>query len=180
MQDTNKDVPAPECPEDCSLPECNEVTVEILQMFRENCHMDINSENICNNSLNSSITNRMKAVLLFACLFVGCQSIVPEKNVVVLFFDEAELQIETQDQREKLARALEDMFTLKPSQLRKKLYADYQLVKGMWTLKDILHAYYIPALPQRSFDDSDRLYVDAASSSAKSSVKKARDKLLSN
>jgi len=47
MQDANKDIPVLEWPEDYSLPECNEVTVEILQIFHKNCHMDINRENIC-------------------------------------------------------------------------------------------------------------------------------------
>ncbi len=35
MQDANKDIPVLEWPEDCSLPECNEVTVEILQNYRD-------------------------------------------------------------------------------------------------------------------------------------------------
>ncbi len=47
MQDANKDVPVLEWPEDCSSPECNEVTVEVLQIFHKNCHMDINRENVC-------------------------------------------------------------------------------------------------------------------------------------
>lgn len=132
------------------------------------------------NSLGRGFAGRMKFVLLFACLLAGCQPVSSDKNVVVQFFDGAERQIEAQDQREELARALEDMLTLDPSLLRKKRYADYQMIKGMWTLKDILRAYYIPALPQLSFDDSDQLYVDLTSSSAKLSIKKAREELLSD
>ncbi|MCF6255808.1 MAG: hypothetical protein L3J89_09140 [Gammaproteobacteria bacterium] len=123
----------------------------------------------------------LRIFVLAFCIFIfGCSNhsitlgpgISPaySDNVIVAFFDEAERQIETDDQRQVLAQALNDMLTLSPDELRKQRYANYQLEPGKWTLHEILARYYA-ARPPIEFDEL--LYEETASSRAKNAIKKA-------
>ena len=130
-----------------------------------------------------SIFNRfLYSVILFASLLIsGCSENSPSKtsitykdNVVAAFFNEAELQIETNDQRQELTRALQDMLTLTSDKLRAQRYANYQLEPGKWTLNEILSRYYY-ARPPLAFHK--HLYEDATKDKAKEKINEALKKL---
>ncbi len=98
------------------------------------------------------------------------------KNVIVAFFDEAELQIETDDQRQVLMQALNDMLKLYPDELRKKRYANYQLEPEKWTLAEVLSHYYYARTP---IEFADLLIEETTSDKSKDAIKKALVKLQS-
>jgi hypothetical protein len=60
------------------------------------------------------------------------------------FLHGAEIQAETQAQRDEIARAMNDMATLPPAVLREKRYGDYQGNPGKWTLLELLKHYVVP------------------------------------
>lgn len=91
-------------------------------------------------------------------------------NVLVAFFEEAELQIETGDQRHELARALQDMLTLTPDALRMQRYANYQLEPKKWTLNEILSRYYY-ARPPIEFEEL--LYRDITTTEGRVKIEQA-------
>lgn len=113
---------------------------------------------------------RILALFVVTCLVTGCQGLQPKKNIVVLFLEGAELQIETQGQLQELEHALQDMLRLPPKQLRERRYSDYQMNEGVWTLTQILSAYFLPQRPLSI--DFERFYADAATDAARSIVKK--------
>lgn len=90
-------------------------------------------------------------------------------NEVVRYLKGAERQVETDDQELEIRRALEDLATLSPADLRKKRYADYSMQPGRWTLAMLLHKYFVPAELQTI--DEDRLYQDAQQPEARAVVK---------
>ncbi len=119
-------------------------------------------------------------VLVFSIFIYGCenqrvtlvQGISPayNENVVVAFFDEAEAQMETDDQRQILMRALDDMLRLSPNELRNKRYANYQLEPGKWTLAEVLTHYYYARTP---IEFPELLIDDISSKNSKQAIKKA-------
>ncbi len=130
---------------------------------------------------NSSYCDFSRLFFLALCIFIyGCEnhritlgpgiSSAYSDNVIVAFFDEAELQIETVDQEQVLMQALNDMLTLSPDELRKQRYANYQLEPGKWRLDEILSRYYY-ARPPIEFDEL--LYEETTSSRSKNAIKKA-------
>ncbi len=113
-----------------------------------------------------------KLLVLFMVtnLAVGCQILSTKENLVVSFLEGAELQIETQDQQRELEQALEDMLQLSPKELKKRRYGDYRTTQGMWTLTQILYAYFLQPRPLTI--DSDRFYDHVATSAGRSIVEK--------
>lgn len=91
------------------------------------------------------------------------------ENEVVRYLKGAERQSETADQEREIRRALEDLASLLPSDLRKKRYADYSMQPGQWTLATLLHKYFVPA-EHRTIDE-ERLYQDAQRPEARAVVK---------
>lgn len=61
---------------------------------------------------------------------------------LIEFLDGAELQVESAAQRAELTRVLRDLVELKPRELAKKLYADYEGKPVQWTAADVLRAYF--------------------------------------
>jgi len=125
-------------------------------------------------------------VLISGIFISGCESqrvtlgssISPaySDNVIVAFFDEAELQIETADQEQVLIKALNDMLRLSPDELRKKRYANYQLEPEKWTLAEVLSRYYYARTP---IEFADLLIEETTSDKSKDAIKKALVKLQS-
>jgi hypothetical protein len=58
------------------------------------------------------------------------------------FLSSADLQIETDEQRAELSKALRDIAELPPEKLAEQRYADYQGNSGQWNILKILSAYY--------------------------------------
>jgi hypothetical protein len=66
-------------------------------------------------------------------------------NEAVRHLKGAERQVETDDQEQEIRRALEDLATLSPADLRNKRYADYSMQPARWTLAMLLQKYFVPA-----------------------------------
>lgn len=89
-------------------------------------------------------------------------------NQVVLYLDGAERQAETDEQRQEILRALEDLRSLDPTALRQRRYADYENRPGQWTLVQLLQRYFVPRGP--SAIDEETLYRDAQAHRAREVV----------
>jgi hypothetical protein len=74
---------------------------------------------------------------LFSCRDKG-------PNTVIAYLQGAERQSEDLDQRREIEKALNDMLTLSPDELRKRRYANYQMEPGAWTIIQLLHGYFVP------------------------------------
>ena len=122
----------------------------------------------------AAIKNITFFILIIAAL-ISCHSMQAGENRVVNFLNGAELQIETADQRDELKRALKDILSLRPEQLRDKRYANYRMEAGVWTLPKILTAYYFS--PKPMMIDAGQFYTDVTSDEAKSVVRKNLQKL---
>ena len=74
--------------------------------------------------------------------FLTCRDKGP--NTVVVYLQGAERQSEDLDQRREIEKALNDMLTLTPDELRARRYANYQMEPGAWTIIQFLHRYFVP------------------------------------
>jgi hypothetical protein len=87
-----------------------------------------------------------------------------EPNQVVECLAGAERQAETDEQRQEILRALEDLGTLDPATLKQRRYADYDNTPGQWTLVQVLRKYFVPQKPC-AIDEA--IYLDAQSKAAR-------------
>jgi hypothetical protein len=89
-------------------------------------------------------------------------------NEVVLYLQGAERQAETDAQEAEILRALEDLQTLTPAELRVRRYADYALQPQQWSLGHLLQKYFVP--PRVRSLDEDALYRDAQDPTARAVI----------
>lgn len=69
------------------------------------------------------------------------------KPLLIEFFKDAQLQIETKAQRAELARALDDMENAEVEALKDMRYADYRGQPAKWTALRMLKAYFHSPAP---------------------------------
>ena len=121
------------------------------------------------------------ALLTMAIGVGGCgtksESVKDAKtNIVVAYLAEAERQSETDDQRQEIEKALRDMLTLSPGELRKRRYADYQGNPQKWSVTTLLTRYFVPdSLFQI---EEDRFYEDVSDSTAQEITRRQLEALL--
>jgi hypothetical protein len=92
----------------------------------------------------------MKVILLvFTVLVVitgmvgaGCKR---ERNAVVDYLDNAELQYEGAEQKENIINALKDAMHLSPEILQGKRYKDYQGNEHAWDLRTVIQRHFVPS-----------------------------------
>lgn len=111
------------------------------------------------------LTCLMICIALCAGLF-SCREQGP--NSVVAFLQGAERQSEDLDQRLEIEKALNDMLTLKPDELRSRRYANYQMQAGAWTIIQLLHRYFASRGPV--YIDEDRFYQDVTDPAARAVI----------
>lgn len=99
----------------------------------------------------------------------------PQPNTVVRFLDGADRQAENDDQQREIQRALQDMLSKTPEELRQQRYADYQGHKNSWDVITLLHKYFV-ANKLKTLDP-DRFYEDVSKPEAKSAVRRQLDSL---
>jgi hypothetical protein len=125
------------------------------------------------------VTVSARIVLHIGLLFVVASAIAcarhPQPNTVVQFLDGADRQAETDNQQTEIQRALEDMLSKTPGELRQQRYADYQGHKNSWDLVTLLEKYFV-ANKLRVLD-RDRFYEDVSKPEAKSVVRKQLESL---
>lgn len=109
-------------------------------------------------------------ILAVAVFAIACQSVDNRENSLVAYLENAELQIETSDQRQELKKALRDILSFSSEQLKNKRYANYRMETGAWTLYEILSAYFLPNKPMSLNNVS--FYRDVGTDKAKSIVRK--------
>ncbi|MDR3323404.1 MAG: hypothetical protein LBS89_04275 [Zoogloeaceae bacterium] len=92
------------------------------------------------------------------------------ENLVVQFFLDAELQVETREQLREVKKALRDLRSLPVGTLRARRYANYALEPDQWPLGALLKHYYLSA----NFTDTDslRFYQDSKKPAAQILLKK--------
>lgn len=62
------------------------------------------------------------------------------------YFDNADLQVETADQKAEIIRALGHIVELPPERLAEQRYSDYEGTPEQWTLMKIVNAYFYSAM----------------------------------
>jgi hypothetical protein len=96
-----------------------------------------------------TLINRLLLCLVISivvCLgLFSCRDRGP--NTVVIYLQGAERQSEDLDQRREIEKALNDMLTLNPDELRTRRYSNYQMEPGVWTIIDVLYNYFLPRKP---------------------------------
>ena len=105
------------------------------------------------------------SIVVFGSLF-ACRDKGP--NTVVAYLQGAERQSEDLDQRREIEKALNDILTLSPDELRARRYANYQMEPGAWTIIQLLHRYFVPR--QLVGLDESRFYHDIADPAARAVV----------
>ncbi len=127
----------------------------------------------------NTVTAPVRIVLHVGLLFVVASTIAcarhSQPNTVVQFLDGADRQAENDDQQREVQRALEDMISKPPGELRQQRYADYQGHKNSWDLITLLEKYFV-ANKLRVLDP-DRFYEDVSKPEAKSVVRKQLESL---
>lgn len=81
------------------------------------------------------------------------------ENLVVRFFADAELQVETRQQLREIQRALNDALTLPVAELRARRYADYTMTADRWTFGMLISAYFLSEQPINP--ELDEFYADS-------------------
>jgi hypothetical protein len=103
----------------------------------------------------------IKALCFAICsiIFVGCNApekpvivetpntVVERPNAVTSFFKDAELQAETDEQRQEIKIVLLDMLNLNTNELKAKKYPDYQGHINQWDVIKFANSYFVPSSP---------------------------------
>jgi len=107
----------------------------------------------------------LRYIAICVALCAGLCTCGPSRpNTVVAFLQGADQQWETQEQGREIEKALNDMLTLTPDELRKQRYANYQMQPGIWTVIELLHHYFAPQQPAHI--DESTFYKDASNPAA--------------
>jgi hypothetical protein len=107
----------------------------------------------------------LAVVVVLACASCGSQTDPQAKqspdapNEVVSYLQGAERQAESPVQENEIVKALSDLRSLPPAQLKQRRYPDYALTPNQWTLGQLLQKYFVPT--QHRTIDEDKLYRDA-------------------
>lgn len=75
---------------------------------------------------------------------------VPEKvrNSVADYFENSELQYETEIQKENISAALDDILKLSEEQLKERKYKDYTGKENQWDLPTLIYRHFVPDGPK--------------------------------
>jgi hypothetical protein len=90
------------------------------------------------------------------------------RNEVVSYLQGAERQAESPAQENEIVKALADLRSLPPEQLKQRRYADYAMAPSQWTLGQLLQKYFVPTQPRAI--DEDELYRDAQDPKARAVI----------
>jgi hypothetical protein len=97
------------------------------------------------------------------------------ENTVVAYLDGAELQAETDAQRQEVYRALTDLLEKTPAELRQARYADTQGAANRRTIVEVIRAHFVPPRPVPI--EEEQFTADASTQPAKDVIRRHRDKL---
>ena len=125
----------------------------------------------------------MKGLRMMICCFFlagSCtnrQAVDPagNANTVAVFFQQAELQAESDEQRKEVRMVLSGLLELPVEQLKEKKYPDYQGHADQWDILKFLHAYFVPAKPQQL--SAEQFYRDLPRPEARKAIQDQLDHL---
>jgi len=95
-------------------------------------------------------------------------------NPVVDYLKGAELQYETEIQKENIANALNDILNLSEEQLKEKRYKDYTGRENQWDLPTLIYRYFVPEPPGTTLGDN--FFQDVKSEETQEQVKQFLEK----
>lgn len=98
----------------------------------------------------------MKQIIIVVALAISASAVMVcagckgQRNSVVDYLDNAELQYEGEVQRENIIKGLNDALHLPPEILQGKRYCDYQGVENSWDLRALIYHHFVPDSKKRS------------------------------
>lgn len=95
-------------------------------------------------------------------------------NPVAEYLEGAELQYETDVQKENIATALNDILNLPAEELKKRRYKDYTGKEKQWDLPTLIYRHFVPQWPGTTLGDN--FYQDVKSKEAQEQVKQIFEK----
>ncbi len=109
--------------------------------------------------------------LALASARVGNVRAQAERNPVVEYFRNAEIQTETNKQQEQVIAVLTDLSERSASSIRERRYADDDGNAGKWTAFLVVKRHIVPARPTRLTEEM--LYRDVERTDVRSAVRQA-------
>lgn len=86
-------------------------------------------------------------ILILSSLFIFSQLVSASHNVVVDYFRDAEIQMETAEQCESLKLGLQLALQLPPEKLKEKRFKNYQGEDNKWNITELIKHYVVPKQP---------------------------------
>lgn len=96
-------------------------------------------------------------ILCLPLFLIACTPPAPPSSHLAQYLENAELQCETEEQKENIHQAFRDMLTLSPEELKGKLYKNYQGIPE-WQAHVVLEKHFVP--DSQMFLDKDTFYED--------------------
>lgn len=97
----------------------------------------------------------------------ACRHTAP--NTVVTYLQGADQQWENMDQQREVEKAINNMLTLTPDELRNRRYANYQMQPGAWTITELLDRYFVSR--GLVYIDENRFYHDVTDRAARAVIR---------
>ncbi len=98
--------------------------------------------------------NRFMLLCVSSALAVMLAQCNPAGNPVLTYIKNAEVQYETDLQKENLAAALNDILTLPAGDLKKRKYRDYEGNENRWDLATLIQRHFVPDGAGRTLGDN--------------------------
>ena len=105
----------------------------------------------------------------------GCQPLPPSDvlstpNPIAAYLSGAEIQAESA-QAGNLCRALQDLATFPPAELRRSRYADYQGRPASWDLPTVLRRHFVPDTSSKHLPEGEEFWRHVDASSVRSAAR---------
>jgi hypothetical protein len=111
--------------------------------------------------MKSNKTIAFSLLLIFLCLLITLIGCKKEKNSVLNYLENAELQYEGKLQEENIITALNDILKLSKEQLKTKKYKDYTGKENQWNLSTLIYRHFVPN--KKNITLGDNFYCDIKS-----------------
>jgi hypothetical protein len=109
-------------------------------------------------SLLISTSKFLFAIMIF--LLAACNSNTSNKNndlqedELFYYFENVEIQYETEEQRENILSALNDIIYLSVEELKNKRYKNYMGEMNKWNLETLINSHFIPDNKNKKLGDN--------------------------
>lgn len=114
----------------------------------------------------------MKTHLIFLFFIFSLGSCQEDKSPTktYLYFYNAEIQYETDFQKDVITEALNDMIRLDSIRLKAKRYSNYNQKGDYWTINELVYKYFVPDESSKTLDEN--FFSELNSSEVRSLLKK--------